>query len=80
MEDFFHFYVKSIQKGIGNMKREYQKAIKEVSAVIDILEATSKYYKEMKSVDVSDILVMVDIVSNALRDKVNVNNTDKMYI
>ena len=40
------------------MKKQIEKAIAETSSVIDILQATSEFYKKMECVDVNDFMVL----------------------
>lgn len=54
------------------MNRErIDKAIDNVSVVIDILQATTDYYREMESSTADDLIKLNDIVHLALRDSVN---------
>ena len=46
-------------------------AIENVSVAIDILQATTDYYRHMESVEAKDLIRLNDIVNNALRDSVN---------
>lgn len=54
------------------MNRErIDKAIDNVSVAIDILQATTDYYREMESSTANDLIKLNDIVHLALRDSVN---------
>ena len=53
------------------MKKEIEKSIAEISSVIDILQATTEFYKKMECVDANDFMVLNDLVCAGLRDKLN---------
>lgn len=53
------------------MKKQIEKAIAEISSVIDILQAITEFYKKMECVDANDFMILNDLVCNGLRDKVN---------
>ena len=54
------------------MNRErIDQAIDNVSVAIDILQATTDYYREMESSTANDLIKLNDIVHLALRDSVN---------
>lgn len=53
-----------------NIKKVHT-AINNISVAIDILQATTDYYKHLESVEANDLLKLNDIVHIALRDSVN---------
>ena len=52
-------------------RRKVYNALDNVSVAIDVLQATTDYYKQMKSVEAKDLIRLNDIVHIALRDSVN---------
>lgn len=52
-------------------KEKILKTLEELSVSIDILQATTEYYKEMESTEAKDVLKLNDIVHLSLRDSVN---------
>lgn len=52
-------------------KEKILKTLEELSVSIDILQATTDYYKEMESAEAKDVLKLNDIVHLSLRDSVN---------
>ena len=52
-------------------RRKVYYALDNVSVAIDVLQATTDYYKQMESVEAKDLIRLNDIVHIALRDSVN---------
>ena len=52
-------------------RRKVYSALDNVSVAIDVLQATTDYYKQMESVEAKDLIRLNDIVHIALRDSVN---------
>lgn len=53
-----------------NIKKVHT-AINNISVAIDILQATTDYYKHLESVEANDLIKLNDIVHISLRDSVN---------
>ena len=53
------------------MKDKTRKAINNVSAVIDMFQSSTEFYKHLESVEVDDLFKMNEIILINLRDTIN---------